>query len=593
MRKLIIIFLLSITNILLAQNNELITKFETTNYLQTVTYEECIDFSQKLAKYSSKVNFIELGRSPQNRPIPLLIVDKDGLVEAQDIKKAGRVILFIQAGIHAGEPDGTDAGFLLLRDIIQKSMYSQLLDSVSILFIPSFNVDGLVRMGPYNRINQNGPKEMGWRTNSLNLNLNRDYMKAETPEIKAWLQLFNHYLPDLFIDCHTTDGADYQYVATYALETFGNLDNGLTQWVLNDYEPYLLETMEELSSPVFPYITFKNWHDPRSGLIRNVGTPMISQGYTALQNRIGLLIETHMLKAYKPRVFATYQMILATLKMMYTHASELKSLNHIADTKMSVKKFNPNKIAIQYETDMQDTAHVRFLGYEYRIEKSDLTGGDWFQYSHKKAEFELNLFEKQKQKETVELPLAYIIPVEWKSVQEVIKAHGIYYFITSEKHNINIDTYKFSHQKWADYSFEGHQNILSFETVVQHINQDFEAGAMVVPVSQRALKVLVYLLEPKADNSLVSWGYFNSIMERKEYAETYVMEKMAREMIKENPGLLEDFLKWKNENPQFANNQYAQTNWFYRRTAYWDKKKDVYPVGRILNQEELYKLGMH
>lgn len=186
MRTSLFTFLLLLTISVTAQDKVWETKFEKSNFLETVTYDECITFSQKLATASPMVHYLEIGKSPQQRAIPLLIIDKDGYTEEQDIRNAGRLILLVQAGIHAGEPDGTDAGFLLIRDMIINKKHLDLLNKVSILFIPSFNVDGLARMSPYNRINQNGPKEMGWRTNSNNLNLNRDYMKADSPEMRAW-----------------------------------------------------------------------------------------------------------------------------------------------------------------------------------------------------------------------------------------------------------------------------------------------------------------------------------------------------------------------------------------------------------------------
>jgi hypothetical protein len=593
MRQTIILSLLLISSQLFSQEKNWLTKFESSDFLETVTYQECISFSKKLAQYSEMIHYTEIGESPQKLAIPLLIVDKDGLTKPEEIKNTGRSILLVQAGIHAGEPDGTDAMFVLLRDMMVYQKNLELLDQVSILFIPSFNVDGLARMSPYNRINQNGPKEMGWRTNSRNLNLNRDYMKADSPEMQAWLAVWNQYLPDLFIDCHTTDGADYQYVATYALETFGNMDEDLTQWTREVYEPYLVGEMEKKNSPVFPYVTFMNWHDPRSGLVRKVGTPMISQGYTALQNRVGLLIETHMLKPYKPRVFATRDMIRATLEAMNRDSRKLQDLNHAADIKMSSFKHGPKDLVVGYQVDYSDTAYVDFLGMEYDVVKSNLTGGDWFQYSNKETTFELELFEMHKAAEVVELPLAYIIPVAYQDVQAVIKSHGVQYQITTEQKEVDIDTYKFSNQRWQISSFEGRQMLADFDLEEVPKKSTFEAGAMVVPVRQRALKVLVYLLEPKADNSLVSWGFFNSSMERKEYAETYVMEKMAREMIAEKPELLEEFELWKLENPEAASNQWMQTMWFFAKTPYWDQKKDIYPVGKITDEKALFELGVH
>jgi hypothetical protein len=576
-----------------AQSPAILTKFEQSHYLETVTYEECIAFSKQLADQSPLIHFQIIGKSPQKRDIPMLIIDKDGFIQPSDIRNAGRIVLMVQAGIHAGEPDGTDAMFLLLRDMVYEKKNLELIDAVSILFIPSFNVEGLSRWSRFNRINQNGPEEMGWRTNSINLNLNRDYMKAESPEMQAWLQIFNQFLPDFFIDCHTTDGADYQYDATYALETMGNMDEDITQWVTNVYEPFLLENMEQIKSPVFPYVTFKNWHDPRSGLIRSVGTPMISQGYTALQNRVGLLIETHMLKPYKPRVFATYNMILNTLKLLHTEAGKLQNLNAGADIKMMSRKFVPKTMAVKYKVDFTDTTKVEFLGKSYKTVKSDLTGGDWFQYSKTDTTFLLDLFEKSNPEKTVDLPLAYVIPVEWQAVQQIMLHHGFQNFITSKPYEIEVETYRFSKQVWSQNSFEGHQMLNSFDQKTIQAKIKLEPGAMIVPVSQRALKVLVYLLEPEADNSLVSWGYFNSVMERKEYAETYVMEKMAREMIQQNPGLLQEFEEWKNQNPEAAKNQWLQTTWFFERTPFRDQKKDVYPVGRIVDIQQLYKMGIH
>jgi len=371
------------------------------------------------------------------------------------------------------------------------------------------------------------------------------------------------------------------------------MDDGLTEWMKSKYEPSLIEKMAAKNTPIFPYVSFKNWHDPRSGLIRSVGTPMISQGYTALQNRVGLLIETHMLKPYKPRVYATYDLIVGTLESMNKDHEKIKSLNHNADLKMSSRKNGPKNITIQYKVNMKDSAQVDFLGVEYDIVKSDLTGGDWFQYSDKPSTFKLDLFEKQLPKEIIELPMAYIIPVEWPQVQEVLKTHRIQHFITTEKKKINIEAYTFENQKWGNSSFEGRQSLRSFELIMDERETEYEAGAMVVPVRQRAAKVLVYLLEPKADNSFASWGFFNSIMERKEYAETYVMEKMAREMIKDKPELLDEFNDWKEKNPELAKSHWMQTMWFFEKTPYWDQKKDVYPVGRILNQETLFKLGQH
>ena len=230
MKKTVLLYIIIIAaNTSVFSQNKLITYFERSNFLETPRYDSTIAYCKRLCKASPFIHYTTFGISPEGKSLPLLIADKDKLSEPDSIKKTGRTILMIQACIHAGEPDGKDAGLLLFRDLIINPEIQKILDSVSIILIPIFNVDGHERFSAYNRINQNGPKEMGWRTNSMNLNLNRDYIKAEAPETKSWLRLFNQWHPDFFVDCHTTDGADYIYPLTYALEINGNMDSSLTR----------------------------------------------------------------------------------------------------------------------------------------------------------------------------------------------------------------------------------------------------------------------------------------------------------------------------------------------------------------------------
>ncbi|MEA3480219.1 MAG: M14 family zinc carboxypeptidase, partial [Bacteroidota bacterium] len=280
MKKLIIILVLSTLALYaIGQEDFWITRYEKSGFLETANYEEVIRYSKLLDQKSSIVKYKSYGISPQGRDMPLLIIDRNGNFDPESVKASGNVVLFIQAGIHPGEADGTDAVLMLMRDMaITRDLYS-LLEKVTFLVIPSFNVDGLGRFGPYNRINQNGPEEMGWRSNAQNLNLNRDYLKADTPEMHAWLKLFNEWLPDFFVDCHTTDGADFQYVLTYMMEIFGNMDPGLTAWQRDIFLPYVHEKMEIAGYPINQYVSFRRWHDPRSGLVSGTSSPRLSNGF--------------------------------------------------------------------------------------------------------------------------------------------------------------------------------------------------------------------------------------------------------------------------------------------------------------------------
>ena len=314
--KIFIAALILLTISLKSQSSDWMTYYEKSGFLETPSYEETIDFCKKLDSVSPMIHYENFGVSPQGRNLPLMIIDKKGNTTVEAVKASGNIVLMVQCGIHSGEIEGKDAMLMLLRDMAIHHKNLELLDHVTILWIPVFNVDGHERTSKYSRINQNGPEEMGWRTTAQNLNLNRDYVKAEAPEMQAWLKLFNHWLPDFFIDSHTTDGADYQYVITYGIEALGNLDQGLTDWETEQWVPFVTEKMEKAGFPIYPYISFRNWHDPRSGIAYRAMSPRYSTSYLAAQNRPAVLIETHMLKPYKIRVESTEELIKLTMELL-------------------------------------------------------------------------------------------------------------------------------------------------------------------------------------------------------------------------------------------------------------------------------------
>jgi len=566
------------------------TLAEESGFRKTPRYHETMEYCTRLANSSDWIELTDFGLSPQGRKLPLLIVDKNGNFTPEKVHNSGKVILLFQACIHPGESEGKDAGMMLLRDLCIRKVNTEILDHITLLFIPIFNVDGHERFGPYNRINQNGPEEMGWRVTAQNLNLNRDFMKAEAPEMQAWLKMINQWNPDFFIDSHTTDGADYQYVLTYLLETHGNMDPGLTQWIENEYIPYIEPAMFSKGFPIFPYVEFRNWHDPRSGLETGPAPPMLSQGYMALRNRPGLLIETHMLKPYQPRVESTYEMTLLTARILNKHFKAFKELIRKADERASSKEFRDIPYPLNFETDYTDSTMVDFLGFDYEVVKSDLTGGDWFIYSDTPETMTLPFFKKSKPVNEVKIPEAYLVPSEWEFVTEKLALHGIQFSRLNKPVTIETSSYKFKNPQWRQFPYEGHHTLSRFEADEYTEIREFPAGTAVVPTSQPLSAVIVQLLEPKAGSSLLSWGFFDAIFEQKEYSETYVMEKKAREMLAADENLRNEFELKKKSDPEFMKNPWNITNWFYSKTPWFDQKKDIYPVGRIFDSSELSKV---
>jgi len=571
------------------KTDDLKTHFELTHFKETPNYSQTIEYCELLVEASKMINMINIGESPQGREIPILILDKNGSKSPTAIRNAGRAIVFIQACVHAGEPDGKDAGFLLLRNIIDNDKYLAYLDYISIVFMPIFNVDGHERWSAFNRINQNGPKEMGWRTTSANYNLNRDYLKAESQEMKLWIEMYNEWNPDFLIDCHTTDGADYQYSITYSLETGGNLDEKLTNWVNTKYINKLDTILENKGYPIFPYVIFRNWHDPRSGLVSYASPLKLLNGYAAARNRICLLIETHMLKSYENRVFATYEMLLASLKIIAQNSDELIELNDLADKK-SAKINNSEPFVLKYSAT-NDSTMVTFKGVHYDIKQSELTNSPWFIYdSTKKEDFIVPYFNKLKAINTTTLPVAYAIPPEINFIESNLKLHDIDYFVLKNDISVKCQVTHFKDVKLSATSSEGKQPLESFDMQAFQESIDLYQGTIIVPVNQVNSKLIAHLFEPKSPDSYLQWGYFNIIFEQKEYAESYVMEKMMRDMMSIDTDLKKEFEQKIASDSIFANNSRIIYNWFYSKTPYWDKKLNVYPILRITDEATLEQL---
>ncbi len=557
------------------------TWYEAHGKNQTPDYEATIAFCKRLADASAIISYQVIGQSHQLRDIPLLILDSEGNSDPQAIRSSGKTILLVQAAIHAGEPVGKDAGLMLFRDIAINGQYAKLLQNVSILFIPIMNPDGHARFGPYNRINQNGPQQMGWRTNALNLNLNRDYLKLDTWEMQAFAKLWNDWQPDFFIDTHSTNGGDYQYTMTYMLETMGNMDPMITQWCLEGFIPSWYEYMELSGHPVFPYVTYRSWHDPKSGLVSRTSPPALSNGYAATRNRPGLLLEAHMLKPYEMRVESTYHTILFVLKHLNEQGSELRELILTADHLNATTTWRKDPFPLDFSLT-QDSIMVDFKGVVYEKKPSSLTGNNWFIYDNTQPlTYQIPWFSKQQISKQVMLPDAYVIPVQWKDIADRLILHGVSIRSIPSDTTLKIESYRFEQVSLSPSVSEGRQTVRYISVPIKE-TRVFPAGSYMVNMNQPLARLIAHALEPDAPSSYVSWGLFNPIFQRTEYFESYVMEAMAREMLAKDPDLEKRFLDKRAADSTFTGN--AVLNWFYEQTPYHDSEFRKYPVGRVFNQ---------
>lgn len=559
-----------------------LTFFEKSNHLESPDYDNTLKYFQKFADNTPYVIIKTIGLTPQGRELKVIIVSKDRAFTPEQAKKTGKAILLIQNGIHPGEVEGKDACMLLLREIIITKEKAHFLDNTILLIIPVLNIDGHERISPFNRPNQNGPKKMGWRTNALNLNLNRDYLKADTPEIKSFLKLFNDWLPDFMIDNHTTNGADYQYHVTYGIETHQNIDRGLLSFIERKYLPNLLQKVEDDGFTIGPYMEFKSG-TIESGIIDLPAPPRLSHGYCATQNRICLLVETHSLKPFANRVFSTKSMMEHTISFVNDNYKEIVLLNRLAD-KQTIKNYlvDNKKFPLVLAGNGKFDKFL-FKGFEWYDEHSEVTGSTVRKYTNNPMEIEIPIFNKANSLKKITVPAAYLIPPQFLEIIEIIKAHQIKFNLIKTKKKLKVQKYKFEKVQFASRPYEG-RHLPSYTCSAFNQTVEVETGTLIVYTNQRALRVIVNLLEPEAPDSFVNWGFFNAFFERKEYAEAYVMEPYAKQMIKEDSQLRAEYYKMLNEDESFRNNSGERLDFFYKRSPFYDKGENVYPIMRLVGK---------
>jgi len=552
------------------------THAEKTNFDETPTYAETISFCERLAAASPAIVFKTFGVSGQGRELLLLIASEAAVFDPQNAKAQGKAVVLIQACIHAGEPDGKDAGFALLRDVAITRTQAGLLQNVVLLFIPIYNTDGHERSTPYNRINQNGPAKMGWRTTATYQNLNRDYMKADTPETRSWLRLWNEWQPDLFIDCHVTDGADYRCNITYHHEHHSGVDAGVLNWEKSVFGEKVAPATAAAGNVISWYLEFIDNRDLTLGTRDFNGSPRFSTGYVPLRNRPGILIETHMIKDYRSRVIGTYDFLRAALYEVNSDPQRLIEVGRKADQLMTTAHE-------LYPLDFELTDEVtpfELKAFSYDTEQSEISGDLRVVFGKEPLDLTVPMYQTFRVTAAVMPPVAYIVPAQWQEVIEVIKAHGLESIVLIESKSIEVESYRFVNIVWPGGPFEGrHMPRFETETIIE--TREFPPGSLVVPLAQSLARIALNLLEPIAPDSFAHWGFFNAIFEEKEYGEHYVLETLAREMLEKDPLLAREFHERLTSDSNFAASPSARLRFFYKRSPYWDPQMNVYPVGRL------------
>ena len=577
MKKAILLVLICIAT---KQTFAQLTPFELSadkNY--TATYSQVMAYYQNLSRKYPQMKLFNVGTTDIGKPLTLIVLSRDKVFDPALIKKQNKRVLLINNGIHPGEPEGIDASMMLSRDLLKTNALPK---DVVICIIAVYNIDGCLNRG-LSRINQNGPRAYGFRGNYCNLDLNRDFIKCDSRNALAFATILNTWQPEVFLDNHTSDGADYQYVMTL-IETQKDKQNPiLAGYTSKTLSPYLYAHMKQSGYEMTPYVESEET-SPDSGIVSFLETPRFATGYTAQHNIISYITETHMLKTFDKRVYATYDFMQGLIAICQRDSKLIGDLKRQADEQVK----NQQTFALNWEPDTKHFDTLVFKGYTAGHKPSDVSGLPRLYYDRTKPYTKaIKYFDNYTVSASVEKPGAYVIPQAWGKVIELFKLNHVTMQRLSHDTTLNLQMYYIADYKTPSRPFEGHYLHSNVKLTPTEMPVKFYEGDYVVYTDQALNRYIVETLEPQGVDSFFAWNFFDSVLGEKEYFSDYVFEDVAANLLKTDADLKKKLDDEKQKNPQLANSASAQLNFVYRNSSYFEKTYLRYPVGRLLTNVKL------
>lgn len=550
------------------------TTFETSEGTQTGTYHEVITFWKALAKTYPEIHIQTVGKTDSGYPLHLVTLNPDSNFNFEDIRKHKRILL-VNNGIHPGESDGIDATMLLYRDIVQGKI--DMPKQTVLTTIPIYNIGGSLNRNTGTRANQNGPEAYGFRGNAQNYDLNRDFIKSDTKNARAFAELFHLVKPDVFIDNHVSNGADYQYTLTHLFTQHNKLGGKLGQYIHEEMQPKLEQKLSNNNWDITPYVNVFG-RTPDEGFSQFMDYPRYSTGYTTLFNTLGMMVETHMLKPYKPRVEGTYELMKSMISLIDEDANKIKDLRANFALNMSQQNTYP----LDWKIDTTQTSTLNFKGYEGAYIESEVTGAKRLKYDRSKPFTKEVMYQNYFTPSIeVEVPSAYIIPKGWHKVIDLLKLNDIEMTVLENDSTLTVESYRIADYKTRTRAYEGHYP--HYNTNVTNTTQTliFKKGDFLINTAQDGFRYLIETLEPQAPDSFFNWNFFDTILQQKEHFSPYVFEDTAKQLLESDAVLKAEFETKKAEDNSFKNNWYAQLNWIYQHSNHYEKAHMQYPVYRL------------
>ncbi len=555
-------------------NKNFTTLFEKSNGTETPEYNDVISFYKELAQTYTEISLFEFGSTDSGNPLHLVVFNNNGKTDLKDLEESSKNKVLINNGIHPGESDGIDASMLLLRDIVQNDSLKKAYKNSLICVIPVYNIGGALNRNSHTRANQNGPKEYGFRGNARNYDLNRDFIKQDTKNAAAFTEIFHTINPDIFIDNHVSNGADYQYAITHLFTQHNKLGGDLGKFIETEMRPYIEKSLAKKEIPITPYVNV--WGStPEKGWSQFFDSPRYSTGYTTLYNTLGLMVETHMLKPYKIRVEQTYELLLSTLEFSENNSKIIKNLRKKNLDNILNKKTYP----IAFKVDKKNPTTLNFKGYEGNYIDSKVTNGKRLFYDRtkpytKKTPYYNNFISTKE----ITIPKAYILQQGWHAIVERLQTNKIEFISFKNDTILTVDVQHINSFETRKMAYEGHY--LHYNTTLKKTQKTvlFKKGDIYISTQQKGIRYLIETLEAEATDSFFNWNFFDTILQQKEGFSAYVFEDIAAQFLKDNPIIktaLEEKIK---TDKNFSKNTYAQLHYIYKQTPHYEESHMKLPI---------------
>ena len=579
--KTIFYFLLLILILSCAGNknstSDFTTPFEKSKGTETPEYKEVIAYYQQLSNSFDEISMFTFGQTDSGEPLHLLVYNQQGIKNIDEIKQSSKNKILINNGIHPGESDGIDASMLFLRDLVQSDSLKQKYQNSIICIIPVYNIGGALNRNSHSRTNQNGPIEYGFRGNARNYDLNRDFIKQDTKNAAAFAEIFHTVNPDIFIDNHVSNGADYQYAITHLFTQHNKLGGGLGAFLEEKMRPEIENSLLNKGIDITPYVNV--WgNTPEAGFSQFFDSPRYSTGYTSLFHTLGLMVETHMLKPYKIRVEQTYELLFSTLDFTEKNSKKIKELRSKATHEIVAKRTYP----IQYEVDNEKFRILNFKGFEGELMDSKVTTGKRLFYNQNKPFVkEIKYFDSFKTTKEIQIPKAYILQQGWHDVLERLKNNHIEFTRFEKDTTILVEVRSIADFKTQNSPYEGHY--LHYNTSISQKTEDFnfKKGDIYIPTNQFGVRYLLETLEAEATDSFFNWNFFDTILQQKEGYSGYVFEDIAEKLLLENPELKMKLDEKQKTDADFAKNPRAQLDFVFKNSPHYEKVHLRLPIFKI------------